>query len=215
IRTQLLCKLRKGSKYRVEFYIKSRHDILDSIGIYFTPYDFLFEKQLRYRISATKYVADAATRPARGDTTWQKVSMQYTATGAEVYLTLGNFSKRDITGSTGIRLQDDFLVFFDDVSLTPEDRNEKICDGWKETKEEIYAFDARHQFLDTYVKRYINHPPDPPNIDRTVVHKVETLVIPDILFEVDRAILNQRSFGLLDSLCVSLLDKHVDSIIIE
>jgi len=215
IRTQLLCGLRKGSKYRIEFYIKSRQDILDSVGIYFTPYDFLFERQVRYRISASKYVADAATRPAKGDTNWQKVSLEYIASGAEVYLTLGNFSKRDVIGPTGIPLQNDFLVFFDDISLTPEDREEKICEGWRETKEEIYAFNARHQLVDTYVKRYFNHPPDPPIIDRTVVHRVETLVIPDILFEVDKAILTPRSFGLLDSLCLSLLDKHVDSIVIE
>src|SRR4030095_6966122 len=31
IRTHLLCALRKGSKYRIEFFVKSRHDILDSI----------------------------------------------------------------------------------------------------------------------------------------------------------------------------------------
>jgi outer membrane protein OmpA-like peptidoglycan-associated protein len=215
IRTQLLCGLRKGSKYRIGFYTKSRQDILDSVGIYFTPYDFLFERQVRYRISASKYVADAVTRPPKGDTNWQKVSIEYIATGAEVYLTLGNFSKRDVTGPTGIPLQSDFLVFFDDISLTPEDRGEKICEGWRETKEEIYAFNARHQLVDTYVKRYFNHPPDPPILDRTVVHRVETLVIPDILFEVDKAILTPRSFGLLDSLCLSLLDKHVDSIVIE
>jgi outer membrane protein OmpA-like peptidoglycan-associated protein len=215
IRTQLLCGLRKSSKYRIEFYIKSRHDILDSVGIYFTPYDFLFEKQVRYQISASKYVADASTRPAKGDTNWQKVSMEYTATGAEVYLTVGNFSKRDVTGPTGISQMNDFLVFVDDILLTPEDRGEKICEGWRETKEEIYAFNARHQLVDNYVKRYFNHPPDPPILDRTVVHRVETLIIPDILFEVDKAILTSRSFGLLDSLCLSLLDKHVDSIVIE
>jgi outer membrane protein OmpA-like peptidoglycan-associated protein len=215
IRTQLLCGLRKGSKYRIDFYIKSRHDILDSIGVYFTPYDFLFEKQVRYRIIPSKYVAGAVTQPANGDTNWQKVSMEYIATGTEVFLTLGNFSKRDVTGPTGIPLQNDFLVFFDDISLTPEDRDEKMCQGWRETRNEIYAFKARHQFVDTYVKRYFSHPPDPPLIDRTVVHKVERLVIPDIFFEVDKAILTPRSFGLLDSLCTSLLDKHIDSIRVE
>lgn len=215
IRSQLLCALRKGNKYRVEFYVKSRHDILDSVGIYFTHYDFLFEKQVRYRIAASKYIADAVTRPVKGDTNWQKISLEYTANGNEEYITLGNFSKRDITGSTGIPLENHFFVFFDDISLTPKDRGEKICDTWKETRDEIYAFDARHQFVDTYVRRYINKPPEPPPIDRTVVHKVEKLIIPDILFEVDKDKLTPRSFGLLDSLCMSLLNEHVDSIVIE
>ncbi|HET9826652.1 MAG TPA: OmpA family protein [Chitinophagaceae bacterium] len=215
IRSQLLCALRKGNKYRITFYIKSRHDILDSVGIYFTHYDFLFEKQLRYRIIASKYVADAVKRPAKGDTNWKKIAIDYVASGNEEYITLGNFSKKDITGPTGIPTENHFFVFLDDISLTPEDRREKICAGWKETRNQIYAFDARHQMLDVYVRRYINNPPQPPPVDRTIVHKVEKLIIPDILFEVDKDKLNQRSFGLLDSLCMSLLNEHVDSIVIE
>ena len=45
VRSRLLCGLRKGQQYQLQFYIKSVHPILDSIGIYFTSYDFLFERQ--------------------------------------------------------------------------------------------------------------------------------------------------------------------------
>lgn len=215
IRTQLLCRLRKGSKYKIEFYAKSKHDILDSVGIFFTPYDFLFEKQVRYKITPNIYIADVKMRPVKGDTTWQKISMEYTATGKELYLTLGNFSKRDVMGPTGIPRENHFFVFFDDISLRAEDPKEKICDSWKQTKDEIYAFDARHKFLEQFIRRYVNNPPSPPDIDRTVIHRVETLILPDILFEVDRAQLNGRSFHLLDSLCSALLDTHIDSLVIE
>jgi len=215
IRTQLLCGLRKGNKYRLEFYAKSKHNILDSVGIFFTTYDFLFEKQLPWKITPSMYVADATVKPSKGDTSWQKISMLYTATGREVYLTFGNFSKRDISGPTGIPREDHFFIFFDDVSLTPEDTQEKICNDWQKTRDEIYAFNARHQFLDLYVKTYTKRPPDPPVIEKTSVRVVDTLVIPDILFETDKSSLSKNSFRLMDSLCHSLLGKQIDSVVIE
>src|SRR5258708_30800240 len=55
IRTQLLCKLRPGNKYKIEFWVRSRHPVIDSVGIFFTPYDFLFEKQTRYKIIPSLY----------------------------------------------------------------------------------------------------------------------------------------------------------------
>ncbi len=215
IRTQLLCKLREGKKYRIEFYVKSKHNILDSAGIYFTPYDFLFEKQILYRIVPTVYIADATLRSEKGDTNWQKVSIDYTATGKELYLTLGNFSKRDITESANIPLENNFLIFFDDISLIPEDPNEKICNDWEKTKDEIYSFDARHQFLNLYIKNYINNPPAPPDAGRTIIQTIDTLILSDIFFEVDKSQLNKKSFYLLDSLCSSLQSKQIDSLIVE
>jgi outer membrane protein OmpA-like peptidoglycan-associated protein len=215
IRSQLLCRLRKGNKYRIEFYAKSRHNILDSVGIYFTSYDFLFEKQVRYKIFPTLYVTNAIQQPVKRDTNWQRISMNYTATGKELYLTLGNFSKRDITGATGIPLENHFFIFFDDISMIPEDPGEKICDSWQKTRDEIYGFDARHDFLDLYVKTYIKNPPDPPEIDPTIVQTIDTLVLPDILFATDRADLTKNSFRLLDSLCKALLSKQIDSIVVE
>src|SRR5437773_4466641 len=215
IRTQLLCQLRKDNKYRIEFYTKSKHNILDSVGIYLTANDFLFEKQLHYRITPSIYLANALLRPVKGDTNWQKVSLEYIASGTELYLTLGNFSRRDITGPTGIPLENHFFVFFDDISLTPADPNEKICSDWEKTRDEIYAFHARHQFLDLYVKTYIRRPPDPPDIGKTIIHSVDTLVIPDILFETDRSALSRNSHRLLDSLCHALLSKQIDSLVVE
>jgi outer membrane protein OmpA-like peptidoglycan-associated protein len=175
----------------------------------------LFEKQPLYKIIPTLFAADAIQRPVSGDTTWQKVSLVFTATGKELYLTLGNFSKRDITGATGKPLENHFFIFFDDISLKPEDPNEKICDSWQKARDEIYAFDARHNFLDLYVTTYMKKPPDPPDIDATIFQTIDTVILHDVLFATDQSELSRKSFRLLDSLCDNLSRKRIDSIVVE
>ena len=79
----------------------------------------------------------------------------------------------------------------------------------------IYEFDARHQFLDLYIRAYFKNLPDPPDIDRTIVQRIDTLILPDILFATDKSALNKNSFPLLDSLCNALLNLQIDSIVVE
>ena len=215
IRTQLLCHLRKGNKYNLQFYIRSKHNLLDSIGIYFTSYDFLFEKQVRYKIIPTVYLADAQLRPQPGDTNWQKVSVSFIASGTEVYLTLGNFSKRDITGLTYVPSENNFFVWIDDISLLPEDAHEIICKNWQATKEEIYGFHERHQFLDLYIKRHGGAPLEAPEMGKTAMQKIDSITLPDIFFEVNRSALSAKSLHVLDSLLGILNGSQIDSLVIE
>src|SRR5688572_9956003 len=100
VRTRLLCALQKGKTYRLEIFVKSVHPVLDSVGAYFTSYDFLFEKQAYQKIVPSLYFSNAATKLVKGDTGWQKISLSYKGTGEEVFLTLGNFSKAGISGPT-------------------------------------------------------------------------------------------------------------------
>jgi outer membrane protein OmpA-like peptidoglycan-associated protein len=214
IRTQLLCNLRAGGKYKLEFWVRSRHPIIDSIGVFFTSSDFLFEKQPRYKIIPSLYAAGSG-QIDKADTNWQKIRLEYTATGDEVFMTLGNFSKRDITGETGIRLENHFYAFFDDVSLTPLDPNEKICESWQKMRDDIYSFNPRHEWLERYVKTYINHPPPPPVLEKTTLYSIDTLVLPDLFFETAKSDLSITNNILLDSLCNILADKMIDSLVIE
>src|SRR5580704_12675083 len=45
IRTQLLCRLQKDHQYNLEFFVRSNHSVFDSIGVYFSINDFLFDKR--------------------------------------------------------------------------------------------------------------------------------------------------------------------------
>jgi outer membrane protein OmpA-like peptidoglycan-associated protein len=175
----------------------------------------LFEKQVRYKITPTLFLADAQLRPQSGDTNWQKVSMSFIASGTELYLTLGNFSKRDVTGPTDIPSENNFFVFIDDISLVPEDAHERICNNWQATKEEIYSFHERHQFLDLYIKRHAGSPRESPEVGKTTTQKIDSVILPDIFFEVNRSALSAKSFQVLDNLSGILKDSQIDSLVIE
>src|SRR6185503_12224238 len=81
-RTRLLCGLRKDHLYKVELYVKSPYNILDSIGILFTSFDFLFGKKRLQNLTPSLFL-----KPVSGSFTtednWQKVSMNYLAAGDE------------------------------------------------------------------------------------------------------------------------------------
>jgi hypothetical protein len=214
IRTQLLCKLRKGSFYRIDFYIKSGFPVLDSMGVYFTYYDFLFENQSQQFPSPSLYIANAAAPPNKNDTSWQKVSLLYKANGTEVYLTIGNFSQNPVMISNS-KPQDHALVYIDNVSMVPLNPNELVCNDWKKTKEDIYSFNIRHLYLKRYIDMHVEVMPEPPALSKTSMQFVHKLVLPEIFFESGRSALTIPGQDLLDSLCNSLAGRQIDSLITE
>ena len=212
VRSRLLCRLQNGKDYRLEFFVKSTHPILDSVGVYFTSYDFLFEKQPYQKIVPSLYLLDASSKPSKRDTGWQKISSIYKATGDEVYITLGNFSKKGIGGATGVYVEKNFFVLFDDISLSPIDVNERLCKDWEKVRNEIYDQDERHEFLEKYIKLYKDKPAPEIKGSPTITIHVDTLVIPDVFFATNSFILNTKSVALLDSFSRQINKQKLDSI---
>ena len=216
IRTQLLCSLRAGKQYRFECYVKAQTNILDSAGIYFTHYDFLFDKTPLYKITPSCYAIDSHDVTPR-DTGWQKLSFVYTAKGDEKFLTVANFSKNDINGETGIPMENHFYIFIDAVSLKAVDPNEKICPDWQRREKEIYDYNDRHEYLDRFIRFYRtqNKMAPSPDLSPTRIIRADTLILPDVLFGVGKYNLQKASFSVLDSFCISAGKHKVDSVVVE
>src|SRR5688572_23619746 len=118
IRSQLVCRLRRGNQYRFEIYVRSPHPILDSIGVYFGSADPLLEGNPTNRLPSF-FLADNPANRFTNDDKWQRSVVDYTASGEESYVMIANFSRRDITGQTGIARRAQFFVFLDNISLIP------------------------------------------------------------------------------------------------
>jgi outer membrane protein OmpA-like peptidoglycan-associated protein len=215
LRSRLLCGLRKGSVYAIEFYIKSFHFVLDSIGIRFTAGDPFFDKTPLHRITPSLYI-DSVVRPMDiSDSLWHKVSVRYTATGEERFISFGYFARRDYVGERSHPLENKYFVYLDDIYMNPVDPNEKLCEGWEEIRDQIYSENERHSLLQKKISYYQKNPPPPPTITRTVYTSIDTLVLPDILFATGKADLQPESHALLDSFCRHIMSKQVDSIVVE
>jgi outer membrane protein OmpA-like peptidoglycan-associated protein len=212
IRSQLLCGLRKGNQYRLEFSVKSLHPILDSLGVYFSSNDFLFDGRPLYSVKPSVYLANANNH-FKKDSSWQQVAFDYTAKGDESFITIGNFSKRDITGETGILRENRFFAFI--VSLIPLNMNEKLCDDWRLRMEEIYDQDERHEFLRRKIRSGKGNDPLPVVLEPNKIIRIDTLVLQEVLFESGRAELQKESYLLLDSFSRNAYGRRVDSVVVE
>ncbi|HEY6505323.1 MAG TPA: OmpA family protein [Chitinophagaceae bacterium] len=212
-RTRLLCGLRKDHIYKLEFYVKSQYDILDSVGVIFTSFDFLFGKKRLQQLLPSMFL-----QPASGsfttDSNWQKVSMNYLAKGDEAFLSIANFSKRDITGVPNDPKGGHLFIFVDDISLVPLDSREQLCREALANKEDIYAQDERHEFLRQGIRQNNDNPPTVV-IPFTSILNIDTLVLPDMLFATGKAELHKSSYGLLDDFCRKISGKNIDSIVVE
>jgi outer membrane protein OmpA-like peptidoglycan-associated protein len=214
IRTRLLCGLRKGSRYRVELFVKSPHRILDSIGIYFSPTDLLYDKRAVHTITPSLYFADGG-QVFKADSSWQQVVLEYTAKGDESFIAIANFSKRDIQGSTGIPMENNFFVFFDNVFVRPLNPNEKLCDDWKTAMADIYDQDERHEFLARNIRNRKAYQPVPVVLEPNKVIRIDTLILQEVLFATAKAELEKDSYTLLENFCRKVVGKNVDSVVVE
>lgn len=214
LRSRLLCGLREGSVYRLEFYIKSFHPVLDSMGVYFGDRDPLLERKPIHLLAPSLRLIDQGNKFVR-DSSWQKATLDYTAKGGEAYITIANFAINDIKGPTGIEKENNYYVYIDKVSLTALNPNEHICGDWETTKEDIYSEDARHEFLLRLIQYRRTNPQQPVKATPTIILAADTVQLPDLLFATGKKELKPGSLAVLDSFCAKMNGKQIDSLVIE
>jgi outer membrane protein OmpA-like peptidoglycan-associated protein len=220
IRTRLLCGLQKGHQYKLEMYVFSLHPVLDSIGVYFSEQDFLYERRYFKLLTPQLWTTNSIDTTIKEKTrNWQKVELLYTADGTEGFIAIGNFKRLDHTGIPGPDFRDEYYFFLDDVSLTPVDVHEKLCEQADSVKKEIYNENERHSILERKVNLYRRNPPPVLRLPQTIEEKkrqrIDTLIIPDIFFATARYELTPASFYLLDSFANQLQLPAIDSMIVE
>lgn len=215
IRTQLLCKLQPGHQYNLEFFVRSSHDALDSIGVYFSTDDFLFDRRYFKSFFPQRWVKNGLDSSSYNASNWQRVHFIYTANGSEQFITIGNFKRGEYKPNGHTEFENEYYFFLDDVSLTPVDVNEHLCTEAGDNQREIYAEHARHNLLESKIFLARKHPPQPISLPKTINIRIDTLLIPDIFFATAKFNINEKDASLLDSFCNKIKNSIVDSLIIE
>jgi outer membrane protein OmpA-like peptidoglycan-associated protein len=215
LRTRLLCGLRAGSKYRLSFWADSPHPILDSVGFRFSAADPLFEKNAQQTFQPSGMLAATVNEKNYFHDQWYYFQVDYTANGTEVYFSFAYYAQEEYNGDRVHPLEDRYLIYFDDISLIPLNPAEQLCRGWQQAREEIYDEDERHHLLEKKIKEGKRRPPPSPTLVTTAFVRVDTLLLPDILFTTGRAVLQPQSFPLLDKLAASAKGKEIDSLVVN
>ena len=215
VRSRLLCGLRKGSRYILEFYTRSWHNASDSLGIYFSATDFLFETRPYRSITPSIWVRDTLVHHTANTTFWARHTLSYTATGEEIFFTIGSFKRKENSFSKPPDRKLSYYVYVDRISLVPANEKEKPCSCADSIKNILYQENERHNLLDRKIYAYKKNPPLVPLPPATIIQKIDTLIIPDVLFATASATLDKKSFAPLDSLSQSLTTRSIDSLIFE
>jgi outer membrane protein OmpA-like peptidoglycan-associated protein len=79
----------------------------------------------------------------------------------------------------------------------------------------IYMENERHSLLEKRVFFYSRNVPKELRPPLTLIQRIDTLIIPDILFATASAKLREASFRVLDSFCMVLTSRNIDSMIID
>lgn len=224
IRTKLLCGLQPGHRYELQFFVRSRHDILDSIGVYFTETDFLYEKRRHYELSPQLWATDALDTLYADPNLWQKVRLHYTATGTEQFITIGSFNRAAYRFRGTPDFNRDYYFYLDEVTMVPLDPAERLCVQADSTRAEVYNENERHEMLRRQVYVRSKTPPRTTALPKTLLRttpppaprqRIDTLIIPDIFFATGSYQLTSRSHGTLDSFVNQVRAYTIDSIVVE
>jgi outer membrane protein OmpA-like peptidoglycan-associated protein len=213
MRTRLLCGLRPGARYQLRCYVRADYPaLIDSSGFQFSPYDMLCNKKPVNELEPTFIIENATRKMIRNG--WWLVTYMYTGRGDEAYLSFGNFRKKE-WGTVAAGKADRYMVYLDSVSLLPLDPYERLCTDWRNQRDTILAERYRHDYQ---VKRMYSCSRMPP---RTVVLppsrliRIDTVVIPDVLFASNKSELDKKAMMLLDSLTRKISPGGLDSVVVE
>ena len=121
IRTQLLCRLQQGHQYQIEFFVRSVHFVFDSIGVYFSPDDFLYDKRYFKNITPQLWSKDGLDSNKYDPIVLAESSFHlYSDRRHEQYITIGNFKRGEYAKMEHAEFEDNLYFFLDDVSLDPK-----------------------------------------------------------------------------------------------
>ncbi|RYD94977.1 MAG: OmpA family protein [Sphingobacteriales bacterium] len=213
VRSRLLCGMRPGAEYRLQLLVRTDFPpLLDSSGLQFSPYDILCNRKPPRELAADFFFRNAVQQPARLG--WTRLTFTYKARGDEGYLAIGNFRRVDWSAALGGKAER-YQVYVDSISLVPLDPYERLCPDWPAQRDTIYSEDYRHNYQIRYIYSCSRVPPRPVLLPRSVQVRVDTLIVPDVLFATNSADLNKRALLLLDSLSRKLPPESLDSIVVE
>jgi outer membrane protein OmpA-like peptidoglycan-associated protein len=200
--TMLGCPLQKGKKYKISFLLNTGGKKFYGLDFYFRKKEFLSNNFLEDTVVANIHFEDSTIRDKHG---WSFYETIYTANGDERFCLIGNLSKTkfDFAGEYRMNKAGDMYYFIDDVNLTALSP-EPLCNNYYRNKTQSYNQHLRHS-----ERTILEEEPALPEFIK------DTISIPSVFFETDKAILKPAFKKRIDELIIKFKNKEISKIDIE
>jgi outer membrane protein OmpA-like peptidoglycan-associated protein len=209
--TRLLCPLQKGAVYNITFYagaIGSKF-IPSNLGMYFSPTEVRQVRVQPLRQQPSIEFTEKNVTRIKGSE-WLKVTAQYTATGDERYLVIGNFRMdADMVRHRKPNRQK-VTYCVDDLSVKRQG-DSTTCEPNAEVAAWL-AYRIRHT-PGLYQPPVVKKDTVVPAIKQPV--RIDTLVLQDVLFKFDSGNLTSAASKVLDTIVLRLKKAPYKAIRIE
>lgn len=201
--TMFCCPLQKGKNYKLAFYIHAGGKKFYGIDFYMRKKEFLSNNFFVDSIQPSIHINEEDI--VAGINGWNYVETMYTANGDERYCLIGNLSKTalDFKGFSRMNRAGDVFYFIDNISFSPQ-VPEKMCSSYDKNVEKIYGQHLRHT-----ERTAVEEEPEEPQL------MMDTITIPAVFFETDKAILKPAFKKLIDDLLAKYQNKNISKIDIE
>lgn len=218
LQAPFLCKLTKGETYTLSMYVKPDQFVLDELGAYFSDTfcvkfsDDLLRVPYQLTFKAGKKFIGKKNK-------WQKISAQYTATGTEQFVVIGNFKPDSELRWKRISRPSEVCSYFLDSVVLTADHEEITCNT--DSIEQVYYAETRRHNAKKKCDGSINLFPElleqpqaetAPVIDTFLTQK--SVILKNVFFDFDKTELLPQSYKELDVLLNYLLSHPGYSITI-
>jgi outer membrane protein OmpA-like peptidoglycan-associated protein len=223
LETPIICPLQKNKEYKLHLFIQIADKHIHPLQVFFSNQNYLahwvnfFDSIPTIQISESNLIYPQKIEPYK----WLEFETKFIANGNEKYFVLGNFNRietDEYTGHHKYSRNGEMYYLFDDVSLMADDSS--VCSNYENNLQEIYRQDFRHSFWNdvsdelgiTSLVDSVNIQPNQVVDSVLFTQQIDTLTLPEILFEIDSFTINPEFINVLDSFCNSILISNFESI---
>jgi outer membrane protein OmpA-like peptidoglycan-associated protein len=200
IYTMFCCPLVAGGEYKLSFYINANKNKFEGIDFYFSNKEFISANFNYDSLLPTIHISDSDITAANAG--WKYVETIYKATGKEKFCYIGNLQKTayNVTVHNRMNKAGDVFYFIDDIKFEPT-YPETVCAQYQSNVDKLFAQNYRHTEASLVV-------PTPKFI-------TDTIIIPAVYFENDKAIIKPSFKNLLLKVIQKTKDKNIEKVEIE
>ncbi|PWU03370.1 MAG: hypothetical protein C5B52_03510 [Bacteroidetes bacterium] len=217
IESKLLCTLQAGHEYKIEMMVRAEKVEKELLNVILREQDMFLVRQWPEMLVDPSKIFSYSDVQAASKKGWNKVTFQFKADGRERWLIIGHLSEQENVASyKGYDGFGNLLYYIDDVTMSPVDPNEQICPDYEANKTALYEINERHSLFDEKMIRMKDSIYNPKRIAKPLPPppKIDTLLLSDILFELDKSTLNPKFTSELDKMAEQIKAKSFNHLII-